>query len=231
LSGNYAVMVDAGFLRAAGARTLGLKRDRVAFDGHAFLQWCDGFPYDKRFARVGAVFADRAFLRTYWYDAAFDPAHRGYFAQRTMFDALALVPGLRLRLGHVQERRPGWQHGVRQAVKACGVALSEFEKHFDFRAEREQKGVDALMTLDLVQLSRDRVVDAVLLVSGDRDLAEAVRLAGSAGCRVIVAHPPAAGVSHELKQLADNELELERADLERMLVPRRLTVLTGQPDS
>jgi uncharacterized LabA/DUF88 family protein len=224
-------MVDAGFLKAAGARTLGLRRDRVAFDGHACLQWFDGFPYDKRFARAGAVFAERAFLRAYWYDAAFDPAHRGYLAQRTTFDALALVPGLHLRLGHVQERRPGWQYGVRRAVKACGLALSEFEKHFDFRSEREQKGVDALMTLDLAQLSRDRVVDAVLLLSGDRDLAEAVRLAQSTGCRVVVAHPPAAGVSQELMHLADNRLELDRADLERMLVQRRLTVLTGQPDS
>jgi uncharacterized LabA/DUF88 family protein len=230
LSGNYAVLVDAGFLKAEGARVLGFARDGVTFDGHGCVEWFHRFMHDKRFAAVEPIFADRTFLRAYWYDAAFDPSDRRYVTQRAVFDGLALVPGLYMRLGHVQERRPGWQHGVRQALRACGVELTDFEKHFEFRTELEQKGVDALITLDLVQLSRDRVVDVVLLVSGDQDLAEAVRVAQSAGCRIVVAHPPRAGVAVALRRLADGLLKLDRIDLERMLVTRSLRVLTGQAD-
>src|SRR5262249_30428133 len=158
------------------------------------------------------------FLRAYWYDGAHDPAHRAYRAQRERFDRLAVVPGLYLRLGHLQEVRPRWQHGVRRAFRACGVSPAEFEKHFELRARLEQKGVDTLMTLDLVSLSRDRVVDVILLVTGDRDLAEAVRLAQSAGCKIVLAHPRGAGVAIELRQLADAHLVLDTEELETMLV-------------
>jgi uncharacterized LabA/DUF88 family protein len=110
------------------------------------------------------------------------------------------------------------------------VEPADFEKHFTFRKEFQQKGVDGLIVLDLVQLSRDRVVDLIVLVSGDRDLAEAVRVAQSAGCRVVIAHPPGTGVALALRQLADGCLEIDRQDLEKMLVARKLKVLTGQAE-
>ena len=94
-------------------------------------------------------------------------------------------------------------------------------KYIELRAELEQKGVDTLMTLDLVSLSRDRVVDAVLLVSGDRDLAEAVRVAQGSGCKIVPAHPRGAGVAIELRQLADAQVVLDMADIEKMLVTAR----------
>jgi uncharacterized LabA/DUF88 family protein len=198
LPGNYAVMVDAGFLKAEGARALDVPRDRCLFNGKASIDWFTRFAQDQRFAGAASVFAGKTFLRAYWYDAAFDPSDRRYGEQRAALDELALVHGLYLRLGYIQERRPAWQHGVRRALKACGTSLVDFEKHFEFRPELGQKGVDALITLDLVQLTRDRVVEAILLVSGDRDLQEAVRVAQGAGCRVVLAHPPRAGVSTAL---------------------------------
>lgn len=72
---------------------------------------------------------------------------------------------------------------------------------------------------DLVNLSRDRVADAILLVSGDRDLEEAVRVAQGAGCKVVLAQPPGAGVAPALMQLADAMLHLHPDDLLRMLIP------------
>jgi uncharacterized LabA/DUF88 family protein len=218
LSGRYVVMVDAGFLRAEGAKELGIGRDTVTFDGAACVEWFADFVRDPRFAAVAPIFAGRALLRAYWYDGAFDPRDRRYRRQRAVFDGLALVPGLYLRLGHVQERRARLQHGIQKAVQACGVSLVEFEKHFEFRLELQQKGVDALMTLDLVQLSRDRVADAVLLISGDRDLEEAVRIAQGTGCKVVVAHPRNAGVALGLRQLADALVHLDATDLATMLV-------------
>ncbi len=218
MSGNFAVMVDAGFLKAEGAKAIKVPRDSLTFDGEACVEWFNGFSHESRFAKLAPIFATREFLRIYWYDGAFDPSDVRYATQRAVFDGLALVPGLYLRLGHVQTRRPRWEHAVQKAVQACGVKLVDFEKHFQFRPELEQKGVDALITLDLVQLSRDRAMEAVLLVSGDRDLAEAVRVAQGVGCKVVVAHPPNAGVAVALRQLADARVQFSLADLHKMLV-------------
>jgi len=227
MPGNYAVLVDAGFLKAEGAKAVGMARDNLTFDGATCIDWFSGFHRDNRFAPLAPIFADKAFLRAYWYDGAFDPTDRRYQTQRAVFEALAIVPGLYLRLGQLQERRPSWQRRVQRAVLACGVSLADFEKHFRFRSELEQKGVDALMTLDLVHLSRDRAADAILLVSGDRDLEEAVRVAQGVGCKVVLAHPPAAGVARALRQLADAQLSIEAVDLRRMLVPVRPRLVTA----
>lgn len=219
MAGNYAVLVDTGFLMAEGAKALGLSRKGLAFDGAACVAWFNRFRHDRRYARTARLFGPRSFLRAYWYDAAHDPSDRRFETQRRTFDELAEVPGLYLRLGYLQELRPGWQRPVRKAVQACDVSMIDFEKHFTFRPELTQKGVDALMTLDLVNLSRDRVVDAVLLISGDRDLEEAVRVAQGVGCKIALAHPPGAGVATTLRHLADARLQIEPADLRRMLVP------------
>ncbi len=221
MSGNYAVFVDAGFLMAAGARALGRARRGLSFDGTACVDWFTNFHRVPRYDRPGRIFRDKVFLRAYWYDGAFEPLDPRFLRQRATFELLADVPGLYLRLGHLRETRPAWQHPVQKAVQACGVSLGDFAKHFQFRSELEQKGVDALMTLDLVSLSRDRAVDAILLVSGDRDLEEAVRVAQGVGCKVVLAYPAGAGVAPALRQLADARLRIEAADLQKMLVPFR----------
>ncbi|HEY7199546.1 MAG TPA: NYN domain-containing protein [Candidatus Dormibacteraeota bacterium] len=218
MAGNYAVMVDAGFLMAEGAKVLGNPRQALAFDGAACVQWCGGFHRDATHERFADIFGRASFLRAYWYDAAYDPSDHRFRAQRAQLDALAMVPGLYLRLGHLQVVRPSWQRHVRKAVRACGVDLAVFERHFEFRSESTQKGVDSLMTLDLVNLARDRAVDAILLVSGDRDLEEPVRVAQGVGCKVVLAYPPRAGVATTLRQLVDAQLQIDTADLQRMLV-------------
>jgi len=216
---SYAVMIDAGFLMAEGARFLARPRIELAFDGAASVDWCRGFHRDLRYAGYAPLFERASLLRAYWYDAAYDPRDHRFRAQRARLDALALVPGLYLRLGYLQVSHPSWQRHVRKALRASGVDPAVVERHFEFRPELTQKGVDSLMTLDLVNLARDRAVDTIVLVSGDRDLEEAVRVAQGVGCRVIVAFPPNAGVATTLRQLADAQLEIDLADLQRMLVP------------
>jgi uncharacterized LabA/DUF88 family protein len=157
-------------------------------------------------------------LRTYWYDGAFDPTDRRYRSQRTYFDAVAATPGVQIRLGHVQERTPCWQHSVKKAIEACGVDLAEFERHYTFRPEQYQKGVDSLIVLEMVRLADRGVFDVAVLVAGDRDLARAVREAQEAGACVIVAHPDRAGAATELRQLADTLVAIDGDQLSRMIV-------------
>src|ERR1700716_3194336 len=76
-----------------------------------------------------------------------------YVSQATFFNRLAGVPGLHLRLGRLEEHTPKWHRALRSALQRCGVDQSDFEAHFKFAPELHQKGVDALITLDLVRLA------------------------------------------------------------------------------
>ncbi len=81
----------------------------------------------------------------------------------------------------------------------------------------EQKGVDTLIVLDLVRLAQRRAYDTAFLIAGDRDLAEAVRVAQEEGRRVVLLHPSGGGVATELRHLADEVRSLDETDLKLML--------------
>ena len=140
-------------------------------------------------------------LRTYVYDAQYPPGDTRYPDQRAYFDALAAQPGIRLRLGHLIERSAG----------TAGARV-------------QQKGVDTLLVLDLVRLAQLRAFDTALIITGDRDLAEAVRvIADDYARRVIlfsVKGSSPAKTSQELVQAADNH---------GVIADGHLRVLVGQP--
>ncbi|HUB73990.1 MAG TPA: NYN domain-containing protein [Solirubrobacteraceae bacterium] len=207
--GKYAGFIDYGFLDAAGAKALGRKKAEVKPNAGGCVDWLrtvgpklDGTP---------------TLLRVYWYDAAFDPSDARYPSQRRYFDAIGRTPGVQLRLGHLRERTPSWHYALRKALERCNVDPDEFEEHFGFKKELAQKGVDTLITLDLVRLAQSHAYQTAILLAGDRDLAEPVRVAQDAGCRVLLAIPPRAGVADELRQVADAVLNLDRKVLERIL--------------
>lgn len=205
---SVAAFIDVGFLTAEGARTLQAPRRAVKPNAQGCVDWIRG-----RFTED----AGSRLLRIYWYDGAFDPRDRRYESQRRYFDAIASTPGIQLRLGHLQEVRPRWQHALRKALEACGVDEDEFGRHFSMRPEIRQKGVDTRLTLDLVRLAQRRVYDTALLLAGDRDLAEPVRVAQDEGALVTLAAPTHAGIASELRQLVDFHLELDANDLGTML--------------
>lgn len=208
---DLAAFIDVGFLKAEGARALGQRRNDVQLDARGCVQLVNSFVHPDQDARL---------LRTYWYDGAFDPLDPRHESQRRYFDAIASVPGIQLRLGHLQEITPRWQYALQRALERCGVDETEFEKHFALRPEVRQKGVDTLLTLDLVRLAQRGVYDLAILLAGDRDLAEPVRVAQDEGCKVNLLIPNGAGVATELRQLADEVWTLETAELHRMLRDR-----------
>jgi uncharacterized LabA/DUF88 family protein len=207
----YAGFVDAGFLKAAGAKALGYKPREVRLNAAGTVAWFEAF--------AQGLPQPHAFLRTYWYDGAFDPADERFASQRRYFDAIASTPGIQLRLGHISKTTPKWQRAVRRAIEECGWDIAEFEQRFTFRPDFSQKGVDTRIALDLVRLGEREAYDMAILLAGDRDLAEAVRAAQDAGRRVVVAVPRGAGFATELRQLADQVLTLEEEDLRTMILP------------
>jgi uncharacterized LabA/DUF88 family protein len=205
---HVAAFVDAGYLRRGCERCLGLPAGTARIDARALVEWLGDL------AETLPALHGHRMLRTYWYDGALAPGHPQYQRQQTYFGALADTPGRRLRLGHMQPRAQAWQPAVRAAVLRCGVRPEEFERHFTFRASHQQKGVDTLLVLDLVRLAQTNAYDTAVLVTGDRDLAEAVRAAQDHGRRVILVHPARAGAATELRRLADQVVVVERAQIE-----------------
>ena len=219
MSATHAGFIDAGFLRAEGARALGESPRNFRLDAEAVVNWF------KRLARSG----DGRFLRAYWYDAKFDYDHNHSEGQRRFFTAIAQIPGIQLRLGHIVENRPWFEQGIRDALRYTAEGLgmdpaqmmNEFDRHWAFRPERKQKGVDTLVALDLVRLAGRGVYNTAVLISGDRDLAEPIRTAQDLGTQLIVATPDRWSVARELTELADEVIEFDEEDLHRIL-PRRL---------
>lgn len=111
------------------------------------------------------------------------------------------------------------QDGITLSGRRCGTDVDEFEKYFRFRADLTQKGVDTRIALDLVRLGERAAYDAGVLLSGDPDLAEAVRTAQDAGRRIVVAYPEGreASVATELRQLADELLPIPVAALDTII--------------
>jgi uncharacterized LabA/DUF88 family protein len=204
---RYIAFLDVGYLDAASASALGRAKREITVKPEKWVEWLK---------RAGEDLPGTpTFLRAYWYDGAFDPRHPSYKGQRKYFDSIADVPGIQLRLGHLKVKQsPRWHYAVKLALKNMGVDERDFKKHFEFRPELEQKGVDTRITLDIVRLAQRRVYDAAILVAGDRDLAEPVRLAQEEGCRVILVVPEGGSAAWELRQIVDEVRPISESELE-----------------
>jgi uncharacterized LabA/DUF88 family protein len=214
MAGYFAAFVDGGFLKAAGARAIGRKNHQVVVHGEALVAWLRGFrAYDE----------DDEFLRAYWYDGEYDPSHAQYQAQRRIFEALDSVPGLEVRLGYLVERQPNWHHALRQALVECGVDLARFRKHFEMRPDLIQKGVDTLITMDLIGHSQSHNYEWALLIAGDQDLVDPVRSIQNDGHRVVIAVPEGAGIAPKLRRRADRFVTIDQPTLLSFLGTRRET--------
>ncbi len=227
MSGNYAGFVDVGFLRAEGARLIREHQINVRPDAAAIVAW---------FRTVAAELYGEKFLRAYWYDSAFEPSHAQYHRQRSFFDAIGLTPGIQLRLGHIVERPSRLEQPIRRALEntALGLGveperlLAEFDRNWTFRLERQQKGIDTLIALDMVRLAGRSICSTAVLIAGDRDIAEAIRTAQDFGMRVLVATPHRSSVAREVAQLADQLIDIRESDIRQMLTPRPTP--SGPPD-
>ena len=67
----------------------------------------------------------------------------------------------------------------------------------------QQKGVDTLITLDLLTLARERAIATAYLLTGDEDLREAVLAAQSLGIQVVLIGAPPIDGSRQSRALID----------------------------
>ena len=224
--GTYAGFVDAYYLKAEGARSIGKKATDKDVDLNAqyVVDWLRGLSQTQLH---GA-----RFLRAYWYEGAYDKSDDRSKKQSEYHDAIAYTPGIRLRLGQLVKRRSRLEEPIRDALRATVGSLeipedqffTEFDKHWTFSPDLQQKGVDTLITLDMVRLASRSVFDAAVLISGDADLAEVIRTVQDYGARVLIATPNRGSVGGEVKKVADGIIDLQK-DIEEMITfpPRQRT--------
>lgn len=217
---TYTGFVDTGYLHAEGAKATGNNRGAMRPIAANIVAWFRSL--------AGNKLAGQSLERVYWYDGAFPTSDHRHSGQLRALNAIAQTPDLEIRLGYLVERHSPLEHPIMAALASTeaglgltpGSLLAEFRKHWQFHPRIEQKGVDTLLALDLVNFANRSANGTAVLIAGDLDLLEPVRQARSLGVRVLVATPNQNTVARELRQLADDVFNITPADLQRMLQPR-----------
>ena len=76
--------------------------------------------------------------------------------------------------------------------------------------EFRQKGVDVLLSMDLVELAATGQISKAVIVTGDSDFAPAAKRARDKGVLVVLFYSPSTYVHDELFQSCDDRLTLDR---------------------
>jgi len=138
------------------------------------------------------VGSDRELVRTYYYNCPLpaDKPEAMRQSQEKFFGALNRTPYFEVRLGRLSQK----------TVKCpeCGAETQRWT----------EKGVDMHIGVDMLSLSSKNLIDVAVLVSGDADLADAVKAVKELGKHVELATLPI-GRSWELVQTCDVVHELD----------------------
>jgi uncharacterized LabA/DUF88 family protein len=170
-----AILIDGGYLRACA------KKAGKTFDND----------FIERFSEKCQKVPEEYLFRVYYYDS---PQFRGsrnlpVSGNATQFQSndrwladLAKLQRFAVRRGTLGFR--GW------SPKPAALAEARALTDADFTPIFEQKGVDMRIGLDIASLSERRIVERIILVSGDQDMVPAMKHARKAGLEVVVVQLP-----------------------------------------
>ena len=148
---------------------------------------------------------DRSIMR-------FGPGNANFDARMLFFKELGEKPYIALRRGQVRGR--GWEikeSKVEELMKSASSATFKATlAPTDIKFALEQKGVDMRIGMDVATLSIKKLVDRIVLISGDTDLVPAIKLARREGIQVAVTQIGAFRLAPQL---------IEDSDFLRILTP------------
>jgi uncharacterized LabA/DUF88 family protein len=105
----------------------------------------------------------------------------------SFFEELKRLRKFALRLGYLNERSGSWnlRSRVLKDLFSGKIPLSEVTES-DLKYDVRQKGVDMRIGLDIASMTYKRLVDQMILVSGDSDFVPAAKLARREGIDFIL---------------------------------------------
>jgi uncharacterized LabA/DUF88 family protein len=122
---------------------------------------------------------------------------KAFLKELTLKDKLALRLG-RLNASHIQYiLKPRAQQALFEGRKTVEQLVRE-----DLKLDIGQKGVDMRLGLDLVSLALKRLVDQVVLITGDSDFVPAIKIARTEGVEVIL-DPMGHHITEDLQEHID----------------------------
>jgi len=199
---KFAILVDGGFIK---------KKLKARYKHFPTIA-----EFDAEMTRIKAhaALAGFSLLRIYYYDAPpasgmmTNPvsgalmnldAHPDYALNLGLQQTLEMQPDLALREGETAIH--GWALGP-AALKSIAKKGARPLVEKDFVPNIEQKGVDLRIGLDIARLSLCKMVDVIVVVTGDSDMVPAFKFARREGVRVYLDHM-GHGVKRDLKVHTD----------------------------
>jgi len=203
---RYAILLDGAFV---------VKKLEQASATHAFPTVADIVDFCATL-KTDPTLQNKELLRIYYYDALppkhsitnpisgtrFNLAANPRFQQNSkLLTALELMDDFAVRLGKVNGK--GFKIG-----KAAMQELMRRNRPLvanDLVPNINQKGVDLRIGLDISKLALERLVETIIVTTGDSDLVPAFKFARRAGIRLYI-HTMGHGVLPELKIHSDKVL-------------------------
>jgi len=98
-------------------------------------------------------------------------------------------------------------HSLRRLTR-FEVALGRLQR---IDGDYRQKGIDTLLSIDLVELAATGQIAKAILVTGDSDFVPAIKRAKAKGVIVDLFYSPATGLHTELFEVCDDRVQLDAA--------------------
>lgn len=194
---KMAILVDGGFYRVRSRVVHAATGSKTPQDEAAALM-----AYCAKHIEASKQESGREHYRTFYYDcppveaSVYNPLTKTkeeigksptynrikcFLKELTLKDKLALRMG-RLGSGHVKYVL---KSNVEQALLEGRKTLDQLSRQ-DIKLDMGQKGVDMRLGLDLVSLALKRLVDQVVVITGDSDFVPAIKIARTEGVEVIL---------------------------------------------
>jgi uncharacterized LabA/DUF88 family protein len=185
-----------------------MKKTAILIDGGWFskglgkiLTLQNGWPSAAQVIKnaTAALAADEELFRIFYYDC--EPFERevtnpvdgskinyqsmpAYSARKSFFFDLGQTGFVALRRGELKAR--GWEFSGNYRKSLIHGAVHAAPQAGDVYPNFEQKGVDMRIGIDVATLSLKRIVERIILCSGDTDMIPAIKLARREGLQVFV---------------------------------------------
>lgn len=199
-----AVLIDAGFLRTFLPTTVGY--EALANVIEAFALTCVSIEDGEEIHRIlyydCAPYDADGRRKPHPLDPMRQPTSVGYRNfNNSVLSLLKSKPYFAVRLGEVSF--DGWalSDKATNEILAQGRAIVAD----DFHPVLRQKGVDLRIGLDVALMAKDRLIDRIVVVSGDADIVPAMKVARREGVQVVLA-----SLNHKVKASLREHADLYR---------------------